>query len=48
MPDKILLADDDPNLLETLAFNFRAGGYHVVTASDGAAALPAARAKRRT
>jgi DNA-binding response OmpR family regulator len=39
MPDKILLADDDSNLLETLAFNLRAGGYHVVTASDGAAAL---------
>ena len=45
MPDKILLADDDSNLLETLAFNLRAGGYHVVTAADGAAALELARAE---
>jgi DNA-binding response OmpR family regulator len=43
MPDKILLADDDSNLLETLAFNLRAGGYHVVTAADGSTALELAR-----
>jgi DNA-binding response OmpR family regulator len=45
MPDKILLVDDEPTLLETLAYNLRASGYEVVTASDGAAALEAAHAE---
>ncbi len=45
MPDKILLADDDANLLETLAFNLRAAGFQVVTAPDGAAALDLARSE---
>jgi DNA-binding response OmpR family regulator len=44
MPEKILLVDDEPSLLETLAFNLRASGYDVVTAADGAAALESARA----
>jgi DNA-binding response OmpR family regulator len=43
MSDKILLVDDEPTLLETLAFNLRAAGYQVVTAGDGAAALEQAR-----
>jgi CheY-like chemotaxis protein len=43
MPEKLLLVDDEPNLLETLAFNLRAIGYQVVTAADGAAALEQAR-----
>jgi DNA-binding response OmpR family regulator len=33
-------------LLDTLAFNLRAAGYHVVTASDGAAALEKANANQ--
>ena len=45
MSDKILLVDDEPTLLETLAFNLRAGGYQVVTAPNGAAALEQARAE---
>jgi DNA-binding response OmpR family regulator len=45
MPDKILLVDDEPTLLETLAYNLRASGYEVVTASDGAAALEVAHAE---
>jgi DNA-binding response OmpR family regulator len=45
MSDKILLVDDEPTLLETLAFNLRAAGYQVVTAGDGAAALEQARAE---
>src|SRR5512138_1797557 len=45
MEDKILLVDDEPNLLETLAFNLRNAGYQVVTADDGAAALDVARAE---
>lgn len=39
MAEKILLVDDEPTLLETLALNLRSSGYEVVTASDGAAAL---------
>jgi DNA-binding response OmpR family regulator len=35
--------DDEPTLLDTLAYNLRGSGYDVVTASDGAAALEQAR-----
>ncbi len=44
MSDRILIVEDEPSLLETLALNLRAGGYDVVTASDGASALEVARA----
>ncbi len=43
MPEKILLVDDEPTLLEMLAFNLRSSGYEVLTASDGVAALEQAR-----
>ncbi len=43
MAEKILLVDDEPTLLATLALNLRASGYDVVTAGDGAAALEIAR-----
>jgi DNA-binding response OmpR family regulator len=46
MSDKILLVDDDPTLLDTLAFNLRHAGYRVVTAADGAAALEQAAAEK--
>jgi DNA-binding response OmpR family regulator len=45
MAEKILLVDDEPALLDTLAFNLRASGYEVVTAADGVAALEVARAE---
>jgi DNA-binding response OmpR family regulator len=45
MTEKILLVDDEPALLDTLAFNLRNAGYRVVTAADGAAALDQARAE---
>jgi DNA-binding response OmpR family regulator len=45
MADKILLVDDEPTLLETLAFNLRNAGYKVVTATDGVTALEQARAE---
>jgi DNA-binding response OmpR family regulator len=45
MAEKILLVDDEPTLLATLALNLRASGYEVVTASDGAAALDVARSE---
>jgi DNA-binding response OmpR family regulator len=45
MAEKILLVDDEPTLLATLALNLRSSGYDVVTASDGAAALEVARSE---
>jgi len=46
MTEKILLVDDEPTLLDTLAFNLRNVGYEVVTAADGAAALEQAQAEK--
>ena len=43
MVERILLVDDEPALLDTLAYNLRGSGYDVVTAADGAAALELAR-----
>jgi two-component system, sensor histidine kinase and response regulator len=40
---RILLVDDDPDILETLRYSFEHAGFVVETASDGAAALQAAR-----
>ena len=40
---KILVVEDDPNLLEALRYSFQKEGYQVTTATDGAAAIEAAR-----
>jgi DNA-binding response OmpR family regulator len=40
---KILLVDDEPTLLDTLAYNLRSSGYDVFTAADGLTALEQAR-----
>jgi two-component system OmpR family response regulator len=40
--DKILIVEDDRNLLDTLKYNLRKEGYDVVTAIDGAEALDVA------
>ena len=37
--DKILLVEDEPDLLQTLAFNFENEGYKVVKALDGKEAI---------
>jgi two-component system response regulator MprA len=42
---RILLVDDDPDILETLRFALEQSGFDVDTASDGQAALDAARAQ---
>ena len=42
MADKILVVEDDLNLLATLRYNLKKEGYDVVTAADGAEALEAA------
>jgi DNA-binding response OmpR family regulator len=38
----ILVVDDDAAIRDTLAYNLRAEGYHVVTAGDGLGAMEAA------
>ena len=49
MPDnavkKILIADDEPTLVSTLQYNLEREGYSVVIATDGEAAVAAAREK---
>jgi len=42
---KVLLVDDDPDMLELLAFNLRASGFTVFTAATGVQGLHQARRK---
>ena len=44
--DKILIVEDDANLLETIKYNLRKEGYDVVAASDGEQALEVARKEK--
>jgi two-component system OmpR family response regulator len=44
--DRILIVEDDRNLLDTLKYNLRREGYEVVTAIDGAEALDVARREK--
>lgn len=43
MTRKILVVDDEPVLVETIAYNLEQAGYQVFTAADGKSALQAAR-----
>jgi DNA-binding response OmpR family regulator len=43
MADRVLVVEDEPTLLETLAYNLTRQGYQVDTAVDGEAALQIAR-----
>jgi DNA-binding response OmpR family regulator len=43
MPRTILVVDDEPTILDTLAYTLERDGYAVVTAADGAQALTAFR-----
>ena len=43
MRQKILVVDDEQVLVETLVYNLEQAGYQVITVSDGASALEAAR-----
>jgi two-component system alkaline phosphatase synthesis response regulator PhoP len=40
---KILIADDEPDILEILEFNLKAEGYEVATAKNGDQALEKAK-----
>ena len=44
MKTKILVVDDEPDVVELVDFNLKAAGYDVVTATDGEEALKKARA----
>jgi two-component system, OmpR family, response regulator len=46
MVNKILIVEDDPNLLETLKYNLKKESYDVVTAADGEQAVEAARKEK--
>lgn len=39
MKQKILVVDDEPDVLELIVFNLHASGYEVITASDGNEAI---------
>ena len=41
MADSILIVEDDPSILRGLEMNLKVDGYHVLTATDGAAAVRA-------
>ena len=43
MAQKILVVDDEPDIVELVAFNLEAEGYEVITATNGLEALNAAR-----
>ncbi|MBB3066172.1 MULTISPECIES: response regulator transcription factor [Limibacillus] len=42
MPKRVLLAEDEPNIVESLTFLFARAGFIVTTEMDGQAALEAA------
>lgn len=43
---KILLVDDEPDILEIVGYNLSAEGYHVITAIDGVDAVEQAKANQ--
>jgi two-component system alkaline phosphatase synthesis response regulator PhoP len=45
-PAKILVADDEPDVVETIRFRLEQEGYDVVTCANGLEALGAARSAR--
>ena len=46
MPHKILVVDDDPDILEAISMILESQGYKVVTARDGAEGLVSLRAEK--
>jgi two-component system, OmpR family, phosphate regulon response regulator PhoB len=46
MGERILIVDDEPDIVELLEYNLRQHGYTVSTARDGASALAEVRRQR--
>lgn len=46
MPETVLVVEDEPAILETLAYNLKSSGYAVETAADGRTGLEAAQRLR--
>ena len=46
MSERILIVDDEPDIVELLEYNLRQAGYSVVTARDGASAMAEVRRQR--
>src|SRR5215475_1408072 len=44
MAQRILVVDDEPDIVDLVSFNLKAEGYEVITAANGLEALNAARA----
>jgi two-component system, OmpR family, alkaline phosphatase synthesis response regulator PhoP len=42
-PRKVLIADDEPDILEIIKYNLSAEGYYVITAKDGSEAIDKAK-----
>jgi DNA-binding response OmpR family regulator len=45
MPARILIVDDEPSIVDMLAYNLKRANYEVITAGDGQEALEKARAQ---
>ena len=43
---KILLVDDEPDILEIIGYNLSAEGYEIITAEDGIKAIKKAKKER--
>lgn len=39
IPSKILIVDDEPDIVEFISYNLKSKGYHIASAKDGAEAL---------
>ncbi len=46
MAKKILIVDDEPNIIKVVESRLKANGYDVITASDGAQGIEKARAEK--
>jgi len=43
LPGKILIVDDEPDIVEFISYNLKSKGYHIATARDGVEAIRKAR-----